>query len=161
MPLLKMTLPQAIGKLLQKKKETLSIAESCTGGFIANWLTDVPGASTYFDRGVVAYSNRSKHDLLGVRKATLKKFGAVSTEVAREMAAGIRRRSGSAYGLAVTGIAGPGGGTKNKPVGTVYIALATPKKTEGKHFCFRCRNRLEFKQLVSATALDWLRKELL
>lgn len=161
MPLLKMTLPQTIGKLLKKKKETLSVAESCTGGFIANWITDIPGASVYFDRGIVAYGNRSKQALLGVQTKTLKKFGAVSSEVAREMAAGIAKKSATTYGLAVTGIAGPTGGTKDKPVGTVYIALATPKKTGVKHFCFRRRNRLEFKQLVAATALDWLRRTLL
>lgn len=154
------TLPQVVGGLLQKKGETLSVAESCTGGFIANWFTDIPGASGNFERGVVAYSNRSKQDLLGVKEDTLNRFGAVSEQTAMEMADGVRRISRSAYGLAVTGIAGPTGGTKEKPLGTVYIALATPKKTEVRHYCFP-RNRLEFKQIVSAMALNWLRQTLL
>ncbi|MBI4224309.1 MAG: nicotinamide-nucleotide amidohydrolase family protein [Deltaproteobacteria bacterium] len=154
------TLPQAVGELLQKKKATLSLAESCTGGFLADWITDVPGASRYFERGVVSYSNEAKMELLSVKKETLKKHGAVSEPVAKEMAEGIRKQSGATYALAITGIAGPSGGTKAKPIGTVYIALAAPKKTEVKHFCFP-RDRLEFKQLVAATALDWLRRELL
>lgn len=149
----------AIGKLLQKRRATLSVAESCTGGRIADTITDVAGASRYFERGIVAYSDESKIELLGVRAATIKKFGAVSEAVAKEMAEGVRKMSRTTYGLAVTGIAGPTGGTKEKPVGTVYIALALPKQTEVKHFCF-ARDRLEFKKLVTATALDWLRKEL-
>lgn len=154
------TLPQVVGGLLQKKGETLSMAESCTGGFIANWFTDIPGASGNFERGVVAYSNRSKQDLLGVEEETLNRFGAVSEQTAVEMAEGVCRISGSAYGLAVTGIAGPTGGTKEKPLGTVYIALSSPGKTEVRRYCFP-RDRLEFKQLVSATAFDWLRRTLL
>ncbi len=154
------TLSKVIGELLKKRKETLSVAESCTGGMVADTITNVSGASAYFERGVVVYSNPSKQDLLGVKEGTLKKFGAVSQEVAKEMAEGIRKMSKTTYGIAVTGIAGPTGGTKERPIGTVYIALATPKTTEVKHFCFE-RDRVEFKQLVSAIALDWLRKTLL
>lgn len=154
------TLPQTVGELLKSRRETLSIAESCTGGAIADAITNVSGSSHYFERGVVAYSNRSKIETLGVRTKTLEKFGSVSSAVVKEMASGVRKISGTTYGLAVTGIAGPTGGSKEKPVGTVFIALATPKKTEVQHFCFE-RDRVEFKQLVTATALNWLRKELL
>ena len=153
-------LSKKIGTLLIKRKATLALAESCTGGAIANAITDVAGASNYFDRAVVTYSNRSKKELLGVKEATLKKFGAVSQETAKAMAAGIRKKSGVTYGIAVTGIAGPSGSTKEKPIGTVYIALATPKKTEVKHFCFR-RGRLAFKKIVTVTALNWLMQTLL
>lgn len=145
---------------LNQLSKKVAVAESCTGGAIANAITDVAGASNYFLCGVVAYSNRSKKDFLGVKEATLKKFGAVSEQVAAEMAKGIRKKSGATYGISVTGIAGPTGGTKAKPVGTVYIALAGPKKTEARHFCFQC-DRLEFKRMVVKTALDWLRRVLL
>lgn len=155
----KMKSAKVVGKLLLKKKATLATAESCTGGALASLITDVSGASRYFERGVVTYSNRSKIDLLGVKAKTIQKFGAVSAEVAREMAEGVRNRAGTTYGLSVTGIAGPSGGTKTKPVGTVYVALATPKSTEVKHFCYS-RGRLKFKQMVTATALDWLTKVL-
>lgn len=153
------TLEKVVGDLLKKNRATLSIAESCTGGLLADSITNVSGASKYFERGVVVYSNVSKNDLLGVREKTLKKFGAVSPEVAKEMADGIRKKAGTTYGLAVTGVAGPTGGTKKKPVGTIYIALATPKKVLVKHFCF-ARERREFKLLVKNTALDGLRREL-
>lgn len=149
-----------IGKLLRAHKKTLSLAESCTGGFIANEITHVPGASDYFFGGLNCYSNRSKHELLGVAKEVLNFFGAVSEESAKVLAEGVRQRFHSDYALSVTGIAGPDGGTKEKPVGTVYIGLATPEKTEVKRFYFP-RERLAFKQLVSCTALDWLRRELL
>lgn len=154
------SLSQVIGKLLKKKKATLAVGESCTGGFLANQITDISGASDYFERGVVTYSNQAKEDILGISKETLKKFGAVSEQMAKEMAKGVREKSGATYGLSITGIAGPTGGTKEKPVGTIYIGLATPKKIEVQHFRFE-RSRLEFKQLVSATALNWLRKVLL
>ncbi|MBI5298769.1 MAG: CinA family protein [Deltaproteobacteria bacterium] len=141
-----------------KRKETWSVAESCTGGAIANAITDVAGASKYFKCGIVAYSNEAKIRLLGVSKNTLKKFGAVSGEVAKEMAEGMRKHFKTTRALAVTGIAGPTGGTKEKPVGTVYIALATAAKTEVKHFCF-AGGRIPFKKIVTATALRWLRKK--
>ncbi len=154
------SLAKVIGELLLRKKATLSLAESCTGGAIATAITDVSGASRYFERGVVVYSNRSKSELLGVSKETLEKWGAVSEEIAKAMADGIRKSAKTTYGLSVTGIAGPTGGTKEKPVGTVYIGLATPKSTVVKQFCFQ-RDRLEFKQLVTATALNILRQTLL
>ena len=103
---------------------TLATAESCTGGFIANQITNVPGASKVFLGGVVAYSNEVKVKFLGVRSGTLKKSGAVSEAVARQMATGARKKFGADLAIAVTGIAGPGGGTREKPVGTVFIAVA-------------------------------------
>lgn len=151
---------QAIGALLKNRHETLAVAESCTGGMLANAITDMPGASQYFDRGVVCYSNESKRDLLGVAEEIIVKYGAVSEATAKAMAEGVRKISKTTYGIGVSGIAGPGGCSEEKPVGTVYIALASPKGTEVQHHCFP-RDRLEFKQIVAATALDWLRKELM
>jgi nicotinamide-nucleotide amidase len=113
-----------IVRLLTKRKQTLALAESCTGGAIANRVTNVPGASKNFLGGIVAYSNDVKRQFLGVRVATLKKHGAVSEAVAREMAVGARKKFGADFAIAVTGIAGPGGGTKGKPVGTVFISVA-------------------------------------
>ena len=111
-------------RLLTRRRKTLALAESCTGGFIANRITNVPGASKIFLGGIVAYSNGAKEKFLGVRPETLKKHGAVSEAVAREMAEGARKKFGADFAIAVTGIAGPAGGTKGKPVGTVFIALA-------------------------------------
>lgn len=113
-----------VGKLLMQRGLTLALAESCTGGLIAHDLTDVPGSSDYFLGGVVAYSNRAKEELLGVRHETLLTHGAVSEQTAREMARGARRIFGADVALSVTGIAGPGGGSPEKPVGLTYIALS-------------------------------------
>lgn len=154
------TLPEVVGNLLKKRKSTLAVAESCTGGWISNLLTNISGATKYFECGMVVYSNRSKIKLLGVHEETLKKFGAVSREVAKEMAEGVRKSAATTYGLAVTGIAGPTGGTREKPVGTVYVALSTHKKTEVKRFHFP-EGRLSFKILTAAKALEMLRAELL
>ena len=112
-----------------ERGRTLAAAESCTGGVIASRFTALPGASAYFRCGVVAYSNDAKHDLLGVGRETLERFGAVSEPVARQMAEGVRRVAGADYGVATTGIAGPAGGSAGKPVGTVWIAVATPRGT--------------------------------
>jgi nicotinamide-nucleotide amidase len=119
-----------------RKKQTLALAESCTGGLVASRLTMVAGSSGYFLGGVTAYSNDLKMKFLGVRASTLKRFGAVSPETAREMAEGLRRRTGADMAASVTGIAGPGGGSKEKPVGTVYIAIAKKNGTEVKPFKF-------------------------
>lgn len=120
-------LEELVGRLLRERGLTLAVAESCSGGGIARRVSSVAGASEYFDRGFVTYSNQSKIDLLGVEQAILTQHGAVSEACARAMAMGARRKSGTDVGLAVTGIAGPGGGSEEKPVGTVYLALAAPQ----------------------------------
>ncbi|MFD1641463.1 CinA family protein [Halohasta litorea] len=115
---------EAVGRRLQDRGETLSVAESLTGGLVCSRLTDIPGASDYFDRGVVAYSNTAKQTDLGVSRETLDADGAVSESVAGEMARGIRDTAGTTWGVSTTGIAGPTGGTEEKPVGLVYIGVA-------------------------------------
>src|SRR5438045_8220030 len=115
---------EVVGRRLAMTEFTLAVAESCTGGLIAQRLTNVPGSSNYFTEGVVTYSNESKTRLLGVDNELIREFGDVSEQVARDMARGVRHRAHADFGLAVTGIAGPDGGTKEKPVGLVYIALA-------------------------------------
>jgi nicotinamide-nucleotide amidase len=153
------TLESVLGELLRERKMTLSVAESCTGGLIGHWITNVPGSSDYFDRGLVVYSNRAKKELLGVPARTLTRFGAVSEKTALAMAAGIRERSRSDLGLAVTGIAGPGGGTPEKPVGTVWIALALPAGIKAGHYLFGGR-RSQIKIMTAYTALNWVRRAL-
>ncbi len=153
-------LNQVVVRLLTERKQTLALAESCTGGYLANLITDVPGASVVFPGSVVSYSNEVKQNLLGVRAQTLEKHGAVSEATAREMAEGVRQRFQTDYGLGITGIAGPGGGTAEKPVGTVFIALATGKHT----FVLNPVNRYDrptFKQMTAGQALDLLRRNLL
>lgn len=154
------TMEQVVGKLLIKKKKSLTTAESCTGGLIANRITNISGASNYFMGGIVCYSNELKIKLLGVSEKTLKKQGAVSEKTAIEMASGARKRFNSDIAIAVTGIAGPTGGTKEKPVGTIYIALADEGGCEVKKFFFPY-NREWFKMIVSSIALNWIRKRLL
>jgi nicotinamide-nucleotide amidase len=121
-----MTVEQQIGTLLVDRGLTLATAESCTAGLVAHRITNVSGSSAYYLGGMVAYANEAKEALLGVRHATLLAHGAVSEETAREMARGARRRLGADVGISVTGIAGPTGGTPDKPVGLVYVALSAP-----------------------------------
>jgi nicotinamide-nucleotide amidase len=151
---------EVIGELLEQKKMTLSVAESCTGGLIGHRITSVPGSSGYFDRGLIVYSNRAKKELLGIPPRILARHGAVSQQTAHLMAEGIRRQSRSDLGLAVTGIAGPGGGTPGKPVGTVWISLASIRGTKTGHFLFKGR-RDQIKTLTAYTALNWVRRTLL
>ncbi|MBW6484584.1 MAG: CinA family nicotinamide mononucleotide deamidase-related protein [Syntrophobacterales bacterium] len=141
-----------IAKILTEKKLTLSTAESCTGGLIANRLTDIPGSSVFFERGAVSYSNESKVALLGVPEGVINAQGAVSEETARLMAEGIRRSAGTDLGLSVTGIAGPDGGTVEKPVGTTFIALATGDQTFCRHYAFRWDRRRN-RTIASESAL--------
>ena len=151
---------KSIVHLLIEKKKTLALAESCTGGFIANQITNVPGSSKIFLGGVVAYANEVKQKFLGVRAKTLQRHGAVSRAVAREMAAGARKRFGADFAIAVTGIAGPSGGTKSKPVGTVFIAVAGPFGV----LVERKLNRLErekFKKVTANQALNLLKANIL
>jgi nicotinamide-nucleotide amidase len=146
-------------RLLTERKQTLVLAESCTGGYVANRITDVSGASAVFLCGLVTYSNAAKQQLLGVRSETLAQHGAVSEATAREMAEGARTRHGADYALAITGIAGPTGGTPDKPVGTVFIALATANHT----FVLNPVNRYDrptFKEVTCNQALELLRRNL-
>ena len=126
-----------IGKRLKKSGKTLSIAESCTGGLLGHLITSVPGSSDYFVGGIIAYKDRIKVSQLRVSKAALKKNGAVSESTARSMARNVRRIFKTNYGLAITGIAGPNGGNKEKPVGLVYIAVSNSKKVLCKKYRFR------------------------
>ena len=151
------TIEGVVAALLTEKKLTLALAESCTGGLIADRLTNVPGSSLFLERGVVVYSNRSKTDLLGIPAEIIDRHGAVSEETAVAMAEGIRKRAGADIGIGVTGIAGPSGGTPEKPVGTVFIALADAEGTRCREFHFRWGRRRN-KEMSSHVALELLRR---
>ncbi len=148
-----------VGRLLKARGLTLAVAESCSGGLICHRLTNVSGSSDYFMGGVITYSNQAKEDLLRVPQDTLTAHGAVSAETARAMAAGVRGIFHSDLGIAVTGIAGPTGGTPEKPVGTVFMALAAPGGVAVRHHLFP-GDRDEVKALTAQAALNWLKKEL-
>ncbi len=155
------TLEEVIVKLLTGRKETLATAESCTGGLLANRITNVPGASSVFVAGYVCYANEAKIDMLDIDPKLIEKDGAVSESVAQTLAEQVRMRARSTYGLATTGIAGPSGGSPEKPVGTVYVALASAdSKTVVKKFFFPT-DRETFKQLAAQWALDLLRRKIL
>ncbi len=150
-----------IVKLLTKRNQTLATAESCTGGLLANRITNVPGASKIFLAGYVCYANRAKTDMLDVDPKLIEAHGAVSEPVARALAEQARAGAGSDYALATTGIAGPTGGSPEKPVGTVYVALASAEsETIAKKFFFPT-DRETFKQLTSQAALEMLRRKLI
>jgi nicotinamide-nucleotide amidase len=154
-------LEAVVVRMLKQRKETLAIAESCTGGLIANMITNVSGASEVFLAGYVTYANSAKSDVLHVDSKLIEKHGAVSDAVAQAMAEGARARVACTYGLATTGIAGPTGGSVEKPVGTVYIALASANsRTAVKKFLFPT-DRETFKQLAAQAALDLLRRRLI
>ena len=150
---------EVVGDILLKKKKTLSVAESCTGGLIGTRLTDVAGSSRYFQGGVISYSNQAKIDFLRVSSRTIEDHGAVSAETASEMAMGVRSAMRTDIGLAVTGIAGPDGGSRDKPVGTVHIALSSEKKTFTDKYRFWGK-RKQVKQNSAMMALDWVRRYL-
>lgn len=149
----------AVGRSLTDQGLTLATAESCTGGRIGDRITNAAGSSAYFLGGVVAYSNEVKMSLLGVSEATLQAHGAVSEATAREMAEGVRKRFGADLGLSVTGIAGPEGGTREKPVGTVHIGLAAKTGTQARKYRFR-GGRDQVKAQTTMMALDWVRRDL-
>lgn len=153
------SLESVVGQLLKAQQKTLTVAESCSGGLLQHRITDVPGSSAYFHGGIIAYSNAIKKNLLGVRQETLENNGAVSEAVAGEMAAGAQQRFAADYALSITGIAGPDGGSDSKPVGLVYIGLATPAGVTVRSFRFgtdRQANKLRSTQ----AALDLLRRAL-
>ena len=152
-----MNLEQTIAKLLTKKRLTISVAESCTGGLISNRLTNISGSSKYFKSGIIAYSNKIKTKQLKIPSRIIKQYGAVSKEVAISMAKNIRRLTKSDFGLGTTGIAGPTGATKTKPVGLVYIALASPRKIQCQEFYFH-GNRQAVRLRASQAALDLVRR---
>ena len=157
------TLASVVGNLLRSSGETLSIAESCTGGGLGQMLTEIPGSSDYFWGGVIAYDNSVKIGLLGVNPEDLEKFGAVSATVAEQMAAGVKNRLSTTWGLSITGIAGPTGGTETKPVGLVYIGLAGPgdEVTSFEHHLGTIRGRSLIRYVGGNSALDNLRRRLL
>jgi len=142
-----------IGHRLRRSEATISVAESCTGGLVAHRITNVSGSSDYFESGIVSYSNRAKVDLLGVPQPLIDQHGAVSEPVARMMAEGIRGKRKTAIGLATTGVAGPLRGTPEIPVGTVFIALASPNGTVVRQFHFE-GNRIEIKKIAAEKALE-------
>jgi len=154
------SLEEVVGLQLDQKQATISVAESCTGGLLAARLTSVPGSSRYFMSGLVTYSNQSKIDLAGIPPLMLEMQGAVSEEVARGLAESVREKVGTTLGVGITGIAGPGGGSPEKPVGTVHIAVAGPGGTEHHHMVFP-GNRDRIRSWTSQAALDLVRRVLM
>lgn len=148
-----------IGEALRRQGSTVATAESCTGGLVAQMITAIAGSSDYFDRGFVTYSNQAKIDMLGVSEDILREHGAVSEPCARAMAEGARVRAGTTYAMSVTGIAGPGGGTAEKPVGLVFVALATPDKTFVRRIHWPGQ-REQVRAISAMVALDLLRRSL-
>ena len=154
------TMQEVVGQILIKRNLTLSAAESCTGGYISHLLTSIPGSSAYFKGGVVTYSNDLKEKLVDVKEDTLKNNGAVSRETVLEMAEGILRRTGSNYAIATSGVMGPGGGSTEKPVGTVWIAVASETESEAHSFQFRF-DRQRNTEMTAMYGLNILRKFIL
>jgi len=151
------SLEEVVAMYLVMKQKTVAVAESCTGGLLSERLTRVPGSSTFFLGGVVCYSNELKTRLVGVPAELIASDGAVSKPVAQALAEGIRRRSGSALGVGITGIAGPGGGTPEKPVGLVFVALADDLATEVRQFRFP-GERERVRTWTSVAALEMIRR---
>jgi len=154
------TLESVVAELLIKKKLTIAVAESCTGGLLCGRLINYPGISSVFMEGAITYSNQSKIKLLGVKPETLEKYGAVSQEVAKEMADGIYKTANTNIGISITGVAGPGGGTETKPVGLIYIGICINGTTKVKKVNLNgSRNRV--RNLITTNALDLLRREII
>lgn len=153
----KETTEETIGRLMKKLGLTLGIGESCTGGLVCHKITNISGSSEYFKGGVVAYSNEIKEQILGVSEKILKDFGAVSKETAIAMARGARKNLGSDIGMGITGIAGPTGGSKAKPVGTVFVAVSDKTKGKSRRFLFKGK-RQTIKIAASNTALKMLKE---
>jgi nicotinamide-nucleotide amidase len=151
------TMEEVVGRLLMERNIKLAVAESCTGGLIGHRLTNVPGSSNYLIGDLVTYSNQMKTELLGVSETTLRTVGAVSEECVREMATGARRRTGAEVAIATSGVAGPDGGTPDKPVGTVCLGLDSERGQVSRRYQFR-GTRDWIKLLTSQVALDWLRR---
>lgn len=145
-----------VAHLLSQKKMSIAVAESCTGGLVSHALTNIPGSSSYFLLGVVAYADMAKIKMLGVRAQTIKKHGAVSAETAIEMAQGIKRLASSHIGISLTGIAGPGGATATKPVGTIFSAIAVGHHVYFKKYHFR-GSRLSIKNQAKEQTLELLK----
>ncbi len=154
------TLEGAVGKLLSDLHLRVAIAESCTGGMICHRLTNIPGSSNYFERGYITYSNESKTTLLGVKEELIARHGAVSKEVAEAMASGARIMSGAGIGISTTGIAGPTGGSPDKPVGLVWIGYSDAQETIASKFLFG-DDRMRVKERASQAALDLIRRKIL
>ncbi len=150
---------EVVGAALREAKATLATAESCTGGLVAEMMTRVPGSSEYFDRAFVTYTNQAKMEMLGVDEGILREHGAVSEPCARAMAEGARARAGTTYAASVTGVAGPGGGTADKPVGLVYVALATPDRTYVRRLRWT-GSREQVRSISAMVALDMVRRAL-
>ena len=153
------SLELVVGRLLLERRLTLAVAESCTGGLLGHRLTNIPGSTAYFERGALVYSNRAKQELLGVPEETLRVHGAVSAPCAEAMARGICERAGTPCGLAITGIAGPDGGTPAKPVGTVFVGLAVEGHVTARRFRFT-GDRVSIKWQSTQAAFDMLRRAL-
>jgi PncC family amidohydrolase len=150
-----MNIERAIGDLLRKHERTLSVAESCTGGLVSDRITNVPGSSDYFEGGMVTYSIRAKAWHLAIPLKYIEKYGAVSAQVAKRMAQGVRKAFHTTYGLSTTGVAGPTGGTEKTPVGTVFIAIASGKKTSVKRINLK-GSRRKIKEEAAAMSLRLL-----
>ncbi|HET7119161.1 MAG TPA: CinA family nicotinamide mononucleotide deamidase-related protein [Hanamia sp.] len=151
------TMQEVLGKILLKNKKTISTAESCTGGAIASLITSVPGSSAYFEGSIVSYSNNIKKSLLGVKETTLEKYGAVSEETVREMLSGLLQKTDTDYGIAVSGIMGPDGGTPDKPVGTVWVAVGNKEKQHVQKLKQRFERNKNI-EVTSVMALNMMRK---
>ena len=156
-----LSMEEAVARLLIETKKTVGVAESCTGGLISNLLTDVPGSSAYFLFSAVTYSNEAKINILNVKQDTIIKYGAVHKNTAEEMAKGVMEKAGADFGISTSGIAGPTGGTDEKPVGTICIGFAKKGYSTAKTYCLNFNDRARNKKIFAATCLNTLRKALL